>query len=376
MPQDIDIVEQSLAERIRERCGKIVLVLQGGGALGAYQGGVYQALHEAGVEPDWVVGTSIGAINASLIAGNTPEQRVARLRSFWASVRQRPPFTAFAGFPQVAAGWKRLTAAMGIPGFSAPNPAAFLNPHAKLGAEAAGYYSLAPLAKTLSDLVDFDYLAGKQTRLTVGAAHVPSSEMRYFDSRDSVVTLKHILASSALPPLFPAVRIGGDLYWDGGILSNTPVETVLDDVPRRSSLVIAVHLWNAEGEEPQTLDDVSHRQTDLIYSSRTVSTIARQQQMHAMRQIIANLVRRLPEAERSDPKVKEMAWQGCLTQMHVVRLQAHEAADADASPFTDFSPDGIEARWQAGMEDTRRMLDAAPWEKPADPMLGFHLHDA
>jgi NTE family protein len=244
--------------------GQVVLVLQGGGALGAYQVGVYQALHEAGIEPDWVIGTSIGAINASLIAGNDVADRLSRLREFWSRVQQGPFHQAMAPWPLfggLVANW--LTVARGIPGFFKPNPFAFAGPHTPLCASSAAFYSTEPLARTLNELVDFTRVERHATRLTVGAANVRTGEMRYFDSRDTQLNAKHVIASGALPPAFPAVRIDGDLYWDGGILSNTPVEAVFDDYPRRNSLVFVVHLWNPHGSEPETIWQVLNRQKDI-----------------------------------------------------------------------------------------------------------------
>src|SRR5919202_3297449 len=304
-----------------EDLGQVVLVLQGGGALGAYQVGVYQALHEAGIEPDWVVGTSIGAINASIIAGNAPEERLPRLREFWRRMDRGPLAEFTHALPVVGptfANW--LTIGQGIESFVTPDPWAFASVHLPLGAESAGFYTTAPLERTLSDLVDFSRIADNKPRLTVGAANVRTGEMRYFDSRDEAITARHVMASGALPPAFPAIRIGDDLFWDGGILSNTPVEVVFDDNPRRNSLVFAVHIWNPRGVEPDTIWQVFNRHKDLQYSSRAVSHIARQRQIHRLRHVIAELVRRLPEHERGSPEVKELASFGCLTRMHVVRL--------------------------------------------------------
>jgi len=365
-----------LAAEIKSKTGQFVLVLQGGGALGAYQAGIYEALHEAGIEPDWTVGTSIGAINASLIAGNPPEDRVARLKQFWAKVEQN---SLFDRLPLPFAIQKALANASvvnsGVAGFFAPNPVAFLGPDVLLGAEAAGYYSTRPLETTLGSLVDFDYLARGPVRLTVGAANVRTSQMRYFDSREMPLSVKHVLASGALPPAFPAIRIGDALYWDGGILSNTPVEVVFDDMPRRNSLVVAVHLWNPDGADPKTIGAVNHRLKDLQYASRTSTHISRQRQIHRLRHIVAELAARLPPEAREDKAIREMAAYGCLTNMHVVRLLAPDLDHADESKDIDFSREGIAARWRAGLEDARRMIAQAPWEKPVDPLAGFHLHE-
>jgi NTE family protein len=357
--------------------GQVVLVLQGGGALGAYQVGVYQALHEAGIEPDWVVGTSIGAINASIIAGNAPEERLPRLREFWRRMDRGPLAEFVHATPIVGptfANW--LTIGQGIESFFTPNPWAFASVHLPLGPESAGFYSTAPLERTLSDLVDFSRIADNRPRLTVGAANVRTGEMRYFDSRDEPITVKHVMASGALPPAFPAVRIGDDLFWDGGILSNTPVEVVFDDNPRRNALVFAVHIWNPRGVEPDTIWHVFNRHKDLQYASRAVSHIARQRQIHRLRHIIAELSKFVPEAERASETVRELAAYGCLTRMHVVRLLAPPLEGEDHSKDVDFSPAGIRRRWDAGYADTQRVLAQAPWTGAFDALEGFILYEA
>jgi len=356
--------------------GQTVLVLQGGGALGAYQVGVYQALHEAGVEPDWVIGTSIGAINAALIAGARRGERIDKLDEFWRRVEHGRMFGA--PLPAWASAAMRNAAALtaGIPAFFRPNPLAFLSPHAPLGPEDAGYYSVAPLRETLSELVDLDELNGGATRITVGASNVRTSEMRYFDSRDMPLGLDHVLASGALPPAFPAVRIDGDLYWDGGILSNTPVEVVFDDAPRRSGLVFAVHIWNPHGPEPETIWEVMNRQKDVQYSSRAVAQINRQRQLHRLRHIVAELAAMLPEERRRDNRVAEMASYGCLTRMHVVRLLAPALDYEDHAKDIDFSPEGIARRREAGYRHTMETLEKAPWRAPVDATEGFILHEA
>jgi NTE family protein len=356
--------------------GQVVLVLQGGGALGSYQAGVYQALHEAGIEPDWVIGTSIGAINASLIAGNEPDQRLARLQEFWKRMEQTPVWNlpaAFPGFNEKLAYWSTVTS--GISGFFRPNPLAHIGDSYPLGADNAGFYSTAPLEKTLLDLVDFNRVNRCAPRLTVGAAHVGTSQMRYFDSRDGELTVKHVMASGALPPAFPAVRIDGELYWDGGILSNTPTEAVFDDIPRKDALIFSVHLWNPVGAEPATLAEVLNRQKDVQYSSRIASQIARQQQAHRLRHVINQLAARLPENERNDPAVRELTSYGCPTRMHVVRLLAPQLDHESHTKDIDFSPSGIMRRWDAGYSHTRSVLERRPWVGEFDPLAGVVLHE-
>ena len=356
--------------------GQIVLVFQGGGALGAYQAGVYQALHEAGIEPDWIIGTSIGAINASLIAGNTLDRRLPRLREFWDRVAHKAVWSGSAAWPQMCqtlSYWNTL--AYGIQGFFQPNPMAFWGTHVLLGADKAGYYTTAPLEATLGDLVDFSLVNRCQPRLTVGAAHVRTSQMKYFDSRDMEIGVRHIMASGALPPAFPAVRVDGELYWDGGILSNTPTEVIFDDNPRRSSLIFAVHMWNPIGPEPETMWEVMHRQKDIQYSSRVATHIARQLQSHRLRHVIKELLAYIPEDVRNSDEVRELAGWGCLTRMHVVRLLAPRLANEDHTKDVDFSPSGIAKRWEAGLADTRRAIERKPWQGDFDPLEGVILHE-
>jgi NTE family protein len=354
---------------------QIALVLQGGGALGAYQAGVYQALHEAGIEPDWVIGTSIGAINAGLIAGNAPEKRLTRIREFWRRMRARE-FWGFTNWPALnmaASYWSTLFG--GIPSFFEPNPAALLGADFPLGTDQAGFYSTAPLAKTLAELIDVDMIAQCNPRLTVGAAHVRSSRMHYFDSRESAITIRHIMASGALPPAFPAVRLDGELYWDGGILSNTPIEAIFDDIPRRDSLIFAVHMWNPMGPEPASIADVLHRHKDIQYSSRVSTHIGRQQQLHKLRHVVSELAKYIPVEKHDDPGVKDLAEYGCLTRMHVVQLLAPRLDNENYTKDADFSDVSIRARWNAGYADTTRALQRAAWNDPNDPLEGVILHE-
>ena len=356
--------------------GQVVLVMQGGGALGAYQVGVYQALHEAGIEPDWVIGTSIGAINGAIIAGNRPENRLPRLEAFWDSVEHRALVElprAIADFSNTFARWSTL--AHGIAPFFVPNPGSWFGPHMPLGVEGASYYRTAPLAGTLQPLVDLDYLNRRDVRLTVGAVNVNNGEMRYFDNRDERLGLEHVMASGALPPAFPAIRINGEPYWDGGIYSNTPIEAVLDDKPRRDSLIFAVHMWNPDGPEPETLWQVLGRHKEIQYASRARSHIARQKQIHHLRHIIRELAKHIPDGARTSAEVRELASWGCGTTMHVVRLVAPRIDGEDHTKDIDFTSAGIHARRQAGYAATRRMIQRAPWNALVDPMEGVLIHE-
>jgi NTE family protein len=343
--------------------GQIVLVLQGGGALGAYQAGVYEALCDGGIEPDWVIGTSIGAINAAIIAGNPREARVARLREFWKRVEQNGPFASFNTFTR------------GIAAFFVPRALSWNSLQTRVGLDAASYYSTEPLRATLAGLVDLDKLNAGAPRLTVGAVNVRTSEMRYFDSREERLTLEHVMASGALPPAFPAVRIAGEPYWDGGVYSNTQIEAVLDDKPRRDSVIFSVNVWQPTGAEPESIWQVLGRQKDIQYASRADSHIARQKQIHHLRHVIRELAKNLPPEKQDSAEFRELAAWGCGTTMHIVRLLAPALDSEDYFKDIDFSPAGIRARWQAGFADTQRMIAREPWHAVVDPMEGVIVHE-
>ena len=350
--------------------GQVVLVLQGGGALGAYQLGVYQAMHEAGVEPDWVIGTSIGAINGAIIAGNEPRYRLDRLRQFWHRMEQNA--LGFSSMPRAVA--NAVTMGQGIPAFFEPNLASWWNPDARVGVEHASFYQTSPLRATLDALVDFDYVNQQHTRLMVGAVSARSGAMRYFDSRKEPLAADHVMASGALPPAFPAVRIDGEPYWDGGIYSNTPIEAVLDDEPRRSSVIFSVQVWNPDGSEPQSMLDVLDKYKEIQYASRA-GNIEQQRKMHRLRHVIRQLTLHLPEEVAMSPEVRELTAWGCGTNMHVVSLKAPRIGGEDHTKDIDFSAAGIRARWQAGYDDAKRFIELRPWDREIDPIEGIAIHE-
>ena len=267
-----------------------------------------------------------------------------------------------------------MTSTLGQPGFFKPHS---VNPwFSPAGAmTATSYYDSSPLRRTLHDLVDFDLINARKMHFAVGAVNVLSGNFIYFDNKREMIGPEHVMASGALPPAFPAVRIDGELYWDGGILSNTPTEVVFDDNPRKDSLIFAVHLWNPAGAEPATMAEVLNRQKDVQYSSRIMSHIARQQQAHRLRHIINELAKRLPESERKDPQVRELTGYGCQTRMHVVRLLAPQLDRETHTKDIDFTPDGIMKRWEAGYAHTKAVLQHAPWAGEFDPLSGVILHE-
>jgi NTE family protein len=355
---------------------QVVLVLQGGGALGAYQAGVYQGLHQAGVEPTWIVGTSIGAINAALICGNEPGVRLSKLQEFWSRVGHDRRFEEAWWWPNSTGPWSTLSIlANGVPGFFVRNPQAAWGLQATLGPDGAAFYSTEPLKATLGELVNFDYINSRHVRLTVGAVNVRSGDMKYFDCRHMRIGIEHVMASGALPPAFPAVHVEGEPYWDGGVYSNTPIEVVLDDRPRRDALIFAVNVWQPHGSDPVTIWQVLGRHKDIQYASRAKSHITRQQQIHRLRHIINELCARLPAAERDDSMVREMMTYGCRTTMHLVNLLAPRLDQEDHTKDIDFARSSIRTRWQAGLADAQRAVAAQPWRRQADPLEGVIVHD-
>ena len=354
---------------------QVVLVLQGGGALGAYQAGVFEALHDAGIEPDWVIGTSIGAINGAIIAGNPADTRMTRLKQFWERVTW-PGSVAATGWASCVADWWRELSIVthGIPSFFVPRPDAWFGLNARVGIERAAFYRTEPLRDTLTSLVDFDYLNSRKTRLTVGTVGVSSGHMRYFTNRDAPLAVDHVMASAAFPPGFPSVRIEGESYWDGGIYSNTPLEAVLDDRPRVSSVIFAVQLWPAQGPEPGSIRETMSRQRDIQYSSRAESHLERQKQIHSLRHVIRELGKHLPDAQRESAEVRELLSWGCGTTMQVIELDAPRFGGDELHKDIDFSASGIERRWAAGYSETQRMIERAPWSEEPDPMEGIAIH--
>jgi NTE family protein len=345
---------------------RVVLVLQGGGALGAYQAGVFQAMHEHGLAPDWIVGTSIGAINAAILAGNPQETRLAKLKEFWDGISHRDSYD----MRQVPDAQRRSnillqtwdTLLRGVPGFFRPR---LMSPFAAglpVDPEQASFYSTDELGDTLNRLIDFDYLnAPGGTRLTINALKVTCGSLRSFDNRQLTINADHVRASGALPPGFPPVRIDGDLFWDGGLYSNTPLETVLDDSEHVDTLCFMVDLWNADGEEPTTLDEVTTRQKDVTFASRSKRHLDDYVATHKLQQKLRELYSALPERAKTPQGAEDLAQLGVGSTLHVVRL-AYAGRDWNmAAKDINFSRGSIEWRWDQGYQDALRALKAAGW---------------
>ncbi|MGD9920940.1 MAG: patatin-like phospholipase family protein [Pseudorhodoplanes sp.] len=350
---------------------RIALLLQGGGALGSYQAGVYQALAEANLHPDCVAGISIGAINAALIAGNPPERRVKALRTFWETVTETPPgvLPLFAPLLGLMANGNDLmhravnrTYAFsnllgGAPGFFAPRDLPFYLMSSR-HPETESFYDVSPLRKTLLSLVDFDRIGSKSIRLCVGAVNVKSGNMRYFDSDLSDITVDHVMASGSLPPGFPATKVDGEYYWDGGLLSNTPLDWVLGTRPRMDTLAFQVDLWNARGELPQDLIGLDLRQKEIRYSSRTRANTDQFKKMQRLRRAAQRLINMVPDQDilERDPELALLRSEADATVYNIVHLiYRAKRYEGSAKDFL-FSRGMMEEHWTAGYEDTARTL--------------------
>src|SRR5258705_8395302 len=350
-----------------------VLVLQGGGALGSYQAGAFQALCRSGFEPEWVAGISIGAVNAAIIAGNGPEPRMARLKGFWNMVSSPgswnpvpPGDRARSLFNETSAA---LIATFGVPGFFAPRvpPAPFWPPGSP---QSQSYYDTKPLKKTLERLVDFDRINDLKTRLSVGAVGVASGNFRYFDNFEfkklgKKICPEHIMASGALPPGFPSVEIEGEHYWDGGIASNTPLDYVLDGEVRRDLLIFQVDLFSARGQLPESLLDAAEREKDIRYSSRTRMNTDKNRQIHNARMAVRDLIGKLPDYLKNDPSVellREASKENTVTVVHLIyRSKNYETNSKDY----DFSHVAMVEHWEAGVRDVHLSMRHKEWlERP------------
>jgi NTE family protein len=361
-----------------------VLVLQGGGALGSYQAGAYQALSRHDFEPEWVAGISIGAINAAIIAGNDPEKRVARLKEFWEQCASPVPWNPIVKSDRGRTVFNEASAALiatfGVPGFFAPRiPPAPLWPQGS--PQSLSYYDTAPLKKTLERLVDFDRINDLKTRLSVGAVGVTSGNFRYFDNHEfnklgQKIGPEHVMASGALPPGFPSIEIEGEHYWDGGIASNTPLDYVLDEETKQDLLIFQVDLFSARGLLPTSLLEAAEREKDIRYSSRTRMNTDKNKQVHNARKAVRDLIGKLPEYLKNDPSVeilREVAKENTVTVVHLIyRSKNYESSSKDY----DFSHVGMVEHWNAGVRDVHFSMRHEEWlERPqsGETMVTYDL---
>ena len=355
---------------------KVGLVLQGGGALGSYQAGVYEALVDLEYLPDWVAGISVGAINAAIIAGNAPDHRVQSLRSFWEAITA--PTILWPHAPAgLTAEWQHRASALsalifGQRCFFTPRP-----PQDWFSSDkCVSYYETSVLKRTLERLVDFDRINDtKDMRLSVGAVNVRTGHFAYFDSEEITIRPEHIMASGALPPGFPPVEIDGEQYWDGGLLSNTPLQYMVDYYPRRSRLVFQIDLFPAHGCMPTNLDEVHEREKDIRYSSRTMMSTNILREKHDVRHAINELHKLLPPDLANTEQAKRLYEHGCVTQMDIVQLIYRPIEPQGALKDFEFSRSTMEARWQQGLSDARSTLHASPWLAPMPRDIGVRVFD-
>lgn len=357
---------------------KVVLVLQGGGALGAYQAGAYEALSEAGIEPDWVAGISIGAVNGAIIAGNRAEDRVAKLRTFWESVSDGIATTPVDSTPvRVALNEANAArvAAFGVPNFFTPRipPALFLPP----GSEGAtSFYSTDPLRLTLEALVDFDELNCGKIRYSAGAVEIKSGNFTYFDTTERKLAVEHIMASGALPPGFPPIVVDGRRYWDGGLVSNTPMQYVLEMTgPRSDMCIFQVDLFSAHGRRPRALPDVVQREKEIRYSSRTRLNTDFFREIQCLRRAARRLLDRLPGELREQPEALELEALSCDAAVTVVHLIHRSAAYERYSMDYEFSRLSMLEHWEAGLRDVRHTLAQRAWREREKPEMGVTVFD-
>jgi NTE family protein len=358
-------------------CDRIALIFQGGGALGAYQAGVYEALHEADIEPDWVTGVSIGAINSAIIAGNSREHRLDRLRTFWERITERkiwhmtPDGDIFRRMRNSASA--TMTMLLGQPGFFKPHPMnAWLSPAG--AATATSFYDPEPLAETLRELVDFDRINTGACRFAVGAVNVLTGNFIYFDNSIETIGPEHVMASGALPPALPMIKIGTDYYWDGGIVSNTPLQHLLDHDDQANSLVFQVDLFSARGELPRDMGDVLGRHKDIVYSSRTRHNTDVYRTMQNWKAKLLNALDRVPEDLLSEEDRALKAELDGMPAINIVHLIYQQKAYEGHAKDYEFSGTSMREHWQSGYEDTKRTLLQKHWlEIPA--AKGIVVHD-
>ena len=362
-----------------DRCNRVALVLQGGGALGAYQAGVYQALHEDGMEPDWVCGVSIGAINSAIIAGNPPEERLKKLKIFWDRITDRkvwhytPDGDVYRKARNLASSF--MTTTMGQPGFFKPHQ---VNPWmSPPGAKTAtSYYDTSPLRATLLELVDFDRInARKETHFAVGAVNVLTGNFLYFDNKKEVIEPEHVMASGALPPALPMVKIGTDHFWDGGIVSNTPLQHLLDQDDKMNSLVFQVDLFSARGALPRDIQEVMARHKDIVYSSRTRHNTDVYKQMNNLKTELYKALSRIPDDQMNDQERARRDSLAALPEITILQMIYQQKAYEGDSKDHEFSATSMHEHWQSGLEDTRRTLKRRDWLKLPEAGMGIVVHD-
>jgi NTE family protein len=342
---------------------RVALVLQGGGALGAYQAGVYEALAESGIHPDWIAGISIGGINAAIIAGNPPNMRIDRLRQFWTKVTSEAPWNCFGWAEAKGDGARNLlnqfsanvALMQGANGFFTARPLSpWLRPSGTL--EATSFYDTRELKRTLERLVDFDRLNAGLLRFSVGAVNVRTGNFVYFDTTTHTIQPEHVMASGALPPGFPAVEIEGEHYWDGGLVSNTPLQWVVESELHRDILAFQVDLWSARGDFPRTMHNAMTREKEIRYSSRTRAGTDQFKRIRKLRCAAAALLEQLPEHLKNSPEARLLGTVADRKVFNIIQLIYRARNYEGYSKDYEFSRASMDEHWRAGYHDARRTL--------------------
>lgn len=360
---------------------QIACCFQGGGALGAYQVGVLKALDEAGYAPDWFVGTSIGAINAAIAAGNPPKLRIDKMCGFWERI-STPSWLDEAFLPQDLSSKKfhnflsaQTTLMFGQSGFFTPRyPSVFAE--YKSTPDQLGYYDTSPLKETLNEFIDFERINSGSTRLSLGAVEISCGEMIYFDSANETITPEHIMASGAIPPGFPAIKIGGHYYWDGGLSSNSPATYVLSTQHGSDNILcFAIHLFDSYGLLPTNMDEVLMRKKDITFSSRFSKLIWLYKKIHELKNSIHVLSQVVPEELKDHPDIQCSIERGCESNIALVRfLYEQNDCELDSKDY-EFSEQSIHERMRYGYNDGLRAVKKSPWLKPVAPTTGLSLFD-
>ncbi|CAN1515222.1 RssA Predicted esterase of the alpha-beta hydrolase superfamily [Rhabdaerophilaceae bacterium] len=356
----------------------VALVLQGGGALGAYQAGVFQALNEAGISPNWLSGVSIGAINAAIITGNTPGKQLDRLRDFWETVSSRkiwhftPEGDLFRKWRNEAS--SMMTMLAGLPGFFKPREvSAWQQMPGASGA--TSFYDTSELEKTLNRLIDWDIVNSREKRLSVGAVNVRTGNFRYFDSEVEVLNARHVMASGALPPAFPSVQIENEFYWDGGIVSNTPLQYLLEQEDVHDTLVFQVDLFSARGVLPREMADVLSRHKDIMYSSRTRNSTDTFRRLHNLRLRLHCALQKVPAEQLNEQDRAFLTSMEDVPQINIVHLIYQQKLYEGHGKDYEFSGTSMREHWDSGYQDTRKTLQHRRWlEKPPES-IGMTVHD-
>jgi NTE family protein len=358
--------------------GQTALVLQGGGALGAYQAGAYEVLAAGGYHPDWLSGISIGAINAAIIAGNEPAKAIERLEEFWTEATSGPayPDLPFGNDGRALANLMSASTAMltGAPGFFQPRL-----PHTLFSSpgtpEALSFYDTAPLRRTLERLVDFGRINARKVRLSLGAVNIRTGIFVYFDNYERPIGPEHVMASGALPPGFPPVEIDGDLYWDGGLVSNTPLTPVLSSGPQKDTLIFQIDLFSARGAVPRDLFEAEERRKDIVFSSRTRLNTDEFRREYALRRAITALYNRLPPEVQDDPDVRNLRQSGEGHAVAIVHLIYRDKIYETQSKDYDFSRTSMLDHWTAGRNDEFCTLQHPDWLDASLAKVGVRVFD-